>query len=67
MTSKILYCDNVIANDRYVHNDTYPSFKDFKPFGGWTKPEMKQYLQLWDAAGTHLDYSLSSNVTITSG
>lgn len=39
------------------------SFKGFKPFGGWTKPEIKQYLQIWGAAGTHLDYSLPSNAT----
>ena len=54
---------NAIINGRYVHNDTYPSFKDFKSFGGWTKPEMKQYLRLWGySGGVHLDYSLSSNV-----
>jgi len=26
----------------YPHYDNNPSFSDFKPFGGWTKPYMKQ-------------------------
>ena len=27
----------------YPHWDNMPSFSDFKPFGGWTKPVMKQF------------------------
>mgnify|MGYP001085286539 CR=1 FL=1 len=27
----------------YPHYDNDPSFSDFKSFGGWTKPTMKQY------------------------
>uniref|UniRef100_A0A6B2LIR1 Lysozyme n=1 Tax=Arcella intermedia TaxID=1963864 RepID=A0A6B2LIR1_9EUKA len=27
----------------YAHYDGNPSFSDFKPFGGWTKPSIKQY------------------------
>lgn len=27
----------------YAHYDNNPSFSDFSPFGGWTKPNMKQY------------------------
>eukprot|EP01102_Stenamoeba_stenopodia_P009922 TRINITY_DN294_c0_g1_i2.p1 TRINITY_DN294_c0_g1~~TRINITY_DN294_c0_g1_i2.p1 ORF type:complete len:410 (-),score=61.92 TRINITY_DN294_c0_g1_i2:121-1350(-) len=27
----------------YPHFDNDPSFSDFSPFGGWTKPAMKQY------------------------
>ena len=60
----IAICDNATTNGRYVHNDTFPSFKGFRPFGGWTKPEMKQYLLLWNSGGTHLDFSLSRNATV---
>ena len=28
---------------RYAHYDNDPSFNDFRPFGGWKKPAMKQY------------------------
>ena len=28
---------------RYAHYDRDPSFNDFKPFGGWSKPSMKQF------------------------
>ena len=28
---------------RYAHYDNDPSFSDFKPFGGWSKPSIKQY------------------------
>ncbi len=27
----------------YAHYDSNPSFSDFAPFGGWTKPAIKQY------------------------
>ena len=27
----------------YAHYDNNPSFSDFSPFGGWTKPNIKQY------------------------
>ena len=43
---------------RYVHNDTKPSFSDFKPFGGWTKPHLKQYFQIDQIyRGVSFDYS----------
>lgn len=29
----------------YAHYDNKPNFSDFKAFGGWTKPYMKQYAQ----------------------
>lgn len=32
----------------YAHYDQNPSFSDFSPFGGWTKPNIKQY---WDSVG----------------
>lgn len=28
----------------YPHYDSSPSFSDFKSFGGWTKPAIKQYV-----------------------
>ena len=28
---------------RYPHYDDSPSFSDFVPFGGWTRPAIKQY------------------------
>jgi GH25 family lysozyme M1 (1,4-beta-N-acetylmuramidase) len=27
----------------YAHYDNNPSFSDFSPFGGWSKPAIKQY------------------------
>ena len=27
----------------YSHFDNNPTFSDFLPFGGWTKPSIKQY------------------------
>lgn len=27
----------------YAHYDNQPSFSDFKAFGGWSKPSIKQY------------------------
>lgn len=32
----------------YAHYDHRPSFSDFQPFGGWSKPNVKQY---WDGVG----------------
>lgn len=32
----------------YAHYDHNPSFGDFSPFGGWSKPNVKQY---WDSVG----------------
>lgn len=27
----------------YAHYDDNPSFSDFRPFGGWTRPSIKQF------------------------
>jgi hypothetical protein len=27
----------------YAHYDHVPEFSDFKPFGGWSQPKMKQF------------------------
>ena len=32
-----------VTSCRYVHWDGNASFSDFKPFGGWTTPTIKQY------------------------
>jgi GH25 family lysozyme M1 (1,4-beta-N-acetylmuramidase) len=45
----------------YPHYDNVPNFSDFKPFGGWTKPEIKQYkgdINLCGVIELDLDYSL---------
>eukprot|EP00330_Aristerostoma_sp_ATCC50986_P007645 CAMPEP_0114589620 /NCGR_PEP_ID=MMETSP0125-20121206/12031_1 /TAXON_ID=485358 ORGANISM="Aristerostoma sp., Strain ATCC 50986" /NCGR_SAMPLE_ID=MMETSP0125 /ASSEMBLY_ACC=CAM_ASM_000245 /LENGTH=182 /DNA_ID=CAMNT_0001786615 /DNA_START=61 /DNA_END=609 /DNA_ORIENTATION=- len=36
----------------YAHYDNNPSFSDFTPFGGFTKPYAKQYLGTQDICGT---------------
>lgn len=35
----------------YAHNDGNPSFLDFVPFGGWTKPAIKQYIDAGSLCG----------------
>jgi len=42
----------------YAHYDGNPSFSDFSPFGGWTKPSIKQYQGTTTvcSAGVDLDY-----------
>jgi GH25 family lysozyme M1 (1,4-beta-N-acetylmuramidase) len=45
----------------YPHYDNVTSFSDFKPFGGWTKPDIKQYqgtVVLCGIDGVDLNYSL---------
>jgi len=39
----------------YAHYDNNPSFSDFSPFGGWTKPSMKQYAGDVTVCGADLD------------
>lgn len=34
----------VIFHKRYAHYDNNPTFSDFVPFGGWSKPAIKQYV-----------------------
>ena len=41
----------------YPHYDGNPSFSDFKPFGGWTSPLMKQYLGNEESCGVGVDYN----------
>ena len=36
---------------RYAHYDGEPSVSDFKPFGGWSKPFMKQFAGLVTVCG----------------
>ena len=39
----------------YAHWDRVMSFDDFKPFGGWTKPVMKQFASDGIICGTNID------------
>lgn len=39
----------------YAHYDNLAAFSDFKPFGGWTKPNMKQYKGDTVACGAGVD------------
>ncbi|CAL6005844.1 Glycosyl_hydrolase family 25 protein [Hexamita inflata] len=39
----------------YPHYDNWQSFADFQPFGGWTKPSIKQYQGDQNECGTALD------------
>ena len=41
----------------YAHYDNNPSFSDFQKFGGWTKPNMKQYEGDVTLCGAGVDYS----------
>ncbi|KAJ3439686.1 lysozyme protein [Anaeramoeba flamelloides] len=40
----------------YAHYDNNESFSDFEPFGGWTKPNIKQYKDTTSICGTSIDY-----------
>jgi len=39
----------------YAHYDDKPSFGDFSPFGGWTKPSVKQYVGDATVCGAGID------------
>eukprot|EP01132_Coremiostelium_polycephalum_P007377 gene7377-9061_t len=39
----------------YAHYDNQPNFNDFREFGGWTKPALKQYLGDVTVCGIGLD------------
>ncbi|KAH3756076.1 glycoside hydrolase family 25 protein [Pelomyxa schiedti] len=39
----------------YAHYDNNPSFSDWKNFGGWTSPVMKQITGTTDLCGTQID------------
>lgn len=39
----------------YPHYDRKPSFSDFKPFGGWPQPRIKQYAGDVSLCGTDVD------------
>jgi hypothetical protein len=44
----------------YAHYDNSPSFSDFKSFGGWTSPAIKQYEGDKTSCGVGLDYNYAS-------
>lgn len=39
----------------YAHYDNRPDFSSFRPFGGWDRPVMKQYMGTTDLCGTQVD------------
>jgi GH25 family lysozyme M1 (1,4-beta-N-acetylmuramidase) len=39
----------------YAHYDNIPDFSDWKPFGGWTKPTIKQYKGTTAVCGASID------------
>jgi len=39
----------------YAHYDNNPSFSDFSPFGGWSRPSIKQYLGTSSVCGAGVD------------
>jgi len=39
----------------YAHYDDSPNYNDFRAFGGWTKPSIKQYKGTTDVCGTGVD------------
>lgn len=39
----------------YAHYDNSPSFSDFKSFGGWTKPAIKQFQGTNSLCGASID------------
>ena len=41
----------------YAHYDGNPSFSDFRQFGGWTKPNIKQYAGDTTLCGAGVDLS----------
>ena len=41
----------------YAHYDGLASFSDFRSFGGWTKPNMKQYIGDTTLCGAGVDLS----------
>ena len=40
----------------YAHYDNDPSFRDFKPYGGWSTPSIKQYIGDHESCGVDVDY-----------
>jgi len=39
----------------YAHYDNSPSFSDFKAFGGWSKPAIKQFQGTTSICGASVD------------
>jgi GH25 family lysozyme M1 (1,4-beta-N-acetylmuramidase) len=39
----------------YAHYDGNPSFSDFAPFGGWSRPSIKQYVGNAQVCGAGID------------
>ena len=45
----------IVNNIRYAHYDGNPSFSDFSAFGGWGKPNIKQYVGDAGLCGADVD------------
>lgn len=41
----------------YAHYDNQETFSDFSPFGGWSRPNIKQYIGDTTACGYGVDIS----------
>jgi hypothetical protein len=39
----------------YPHYDNNPSYSDWSPFGGWTKPNIKQYMGTTSVCSASVD------------
>lgn len=39
----------------YAHYDNNPTYSDWKNFGGWTKPNVKQYMGTTSTCGASVD------------
>ena len=47
----------------YAHYDGKAAFSDFSSFGGWSKPNMKQYLGDKSSCGVGIDYNWYPSAT----
>mmetsp|Transcript_19439 Transcript_19439/g.21740 ORF Transcript_19439/g.21740 Transcript_19439/m.21740 type:complete len:225 (+) Transcript_19439:27-701(+) len=50
----------------YPHYDGVRAFSDFKPFGGWSSPDIKQYLGDQTTCGVGVDYNWYPDANATS-
>ncbi len=53
----------LVSSCRYAHYDNNPSFSDFSPFGGWSKPAMKQFNGDASLCGAGIDENWTPSIT----
>ena len=46
----------------YAHYDSHSSFSDFKPYGGWSHPTIKQFIGDTKVAGIGVDMNIASGL-----